>query len=769
MANIIPDGEYYLYNAGSTSRCMDVVAGAVQKANAAINLFDCLKNNAQVWTIKNEGADGATIGITCRLYGNKIGPADTSATAAVKLNASGTGVPKNVKWTVEETGNKISVGGVEYPTYYLKANGYNLYAAGTTNGSPIRMSTGTAVSSQWAFVPVKQIDDGGLFEIRSVIDTKMALDVMNYGTLNGANLQINAATGGNNQKFQINKLAENQYAIRAINSGRYLDVDSAKAKNGQNVAIWDNNNTRAQRWKILEYDDKQKVDGVECLTVSFGSYVEATGDKYMMDIEAGKAQPFQNVAIWDTNHSSAQRFLLKPTEATDPTMPVPHTVGVSNGDSGDRKTWGYVGENSTPTWSCSPAWCADNGTNHYEIRTRSRTMASATSSWRSWSEWSSWSVPPLKIASTRSWYVGDPLFGGYEWAQAKNMEVEIQVRSAGADELSLLHSGTADQVVNIYRKPAVSITAVGWTPDGLRIGFSSDYCYGTTYANIVDIRKDGKSVWNFVGSYIASFNGATGSVLILREFITTKIADGDIIDIVYQVGYDQQVVCDGRITHSIAVEYDSGTVDITPVFEKSGAHMYARVKRLGEGANIGGSRLWVEHNLAVVECPLIEQTDTEDIYEVLYPTNGDDCLVFTEACSKDQSIWGTDVSPVRFRKMSYAWTIGNKTIYLAYSIDDRARTNEQYAANYQADSLDAREYQSVSFGATRSATHTAVGIVLHDEKGQDPTDDFIALVGKHAVYRDIAGGIYDVAITDVQVSRGYGYDDIVITMIQETV
>lgn len=767
MANpIIADGEYYILNAANPAMALDVSASSLKKANAKIQVWGILKNNAQAWQIRNVGEGGNVVALTSRLYGNRIGPASTSSTAEIKLNVTGNGVPNNVTFSIAEASGTTTYGGTAYQNYTIKCGSYNMYASGTTAGSTVRVSTSTATQAQWIFVPIDQLEAGGVFEIRPAIDTKMALDVQNFGLINGSNLQIWLAAHTNNQIFAIRKESDGFYSIRDINSGRYIDVDSAIAANGRNVQIFEDNDTRAQRWNVLEYG-KMTVDGTECNIVSFGSCVTTGGADYMMDVCGASNKLNTNVQIWETNHAQQQRFALYPTTAEDANMPVPYSIGISNG-YGAGKQYGYSGNDNHITWSCSAAWCTDNGSNHYEMRYRTRSMSPTTSSWRSWSDWTAWEIPDIETSGQQAWRT-DSIDAAFEYSESKHNQIEVQIRSVGAEELALLHSKPATQVIDIYKQPIVTIPDVGWTPEGMRVGLASNYEYGTTYVKVVGIRIDGKQA--FVGDPVThGFVGDESSFIVPRDRITAAANDGSAVEFDYITGYDQQQVGDKATHVQTDITFDAGSVSVEPTFTRDGLHLYAHVKRLGSGANLGTSQLWVEHNNQVVECPLVEQTYTEDIYEVLYPTNGDTCNVFTDAWSLDKSIWGTDISTINFPHIAYAWTVGNETLYLDTFLEEAGTYAHDHAATYQVDLLDSRAQASVSFAPTQTTEHTAYGsIPVEDRDRTASVEEFEALVGTHAIFRDIKGGICNVAVTNVSVSQDEISDNITVNMIEETV
>ena len=763
MANYIDNGEYYLFNAANTNTVLDIAGSAITSSNTRMELWEPLKNNAQSWQIKNMTTENE-ISITSRIYGRRFSPVDGSATAQVVLNATNSNT--SATWKIEATGNNITVEGESYPTYYIKRGNLNLYAEGSTKGSNVRMSTGTSNQAQWAFVPIRQVNDKGLFEIRSILDPKMALDVENHGTINGTNIQIYPGTGYNNQKFVIEKRAQDQYAIRCLGSGKYVDVDSAIAANRQNIRIWEDNNTIAQRWKIYEYG-MTKHDGLDCMIVAFGSYVTPNADTYFMDVHAGNMQPFENIRLFQNMENDAQRFLLQPTEAEDTNMPSPNSLGIATAVGNNNTTsYGYTNGYIVPSWHCSAAWCSDNGINHYQIRYRSRKMKSITSVWQSWTGWSEWFIPAVKTAGTRVWYNDIEMTPEYQWSEAKNQELEIQVRCSGADDLELLHSAAIDKVFNIYRRPQITFSDIGWSINGMTVSFETDYTYGTTYLYIDSIKDGGINGEELLKEPITiEAYKQFSSYVIDREKLTHWAQDGTNLFITFRVGYDQQKICDGSDIAIKTLKYDAGTIDVEPILEGDEGHYHAKVPHLGE------ERVWVAYQGEVFECPLLEINGDYSIFEVLYPVTGAEFALFTEARASDGIKWGTDITITKYTYITYAWTVGTNTKFLRVSVGDNPTFSHTHDATYQSDKLDQRKHSSVSFAKTRTDNMTAAGVLVHDEKYKDDetVQDFEELVGTHAIFRDHYGGIHNVAVVSVSIDEHYAYDDIVVTMIEESI
>lgn len=77
-----------------------------------------------------------------------------------------------------------------------------------------------------------------------------ALDVAGMGTANGSNVQQWSYWGGENEKWMLRHLGNNQYTIIGTQSGKALDVSGWGAGNGANVHIWSYGGGANQKWTI---------------------------------------------------------------------------------------------------------------------------------------------------------------------------------------------------------------------------------------------------------------------------------------------------------------------------------------------------------------------------------------------------------------------------------------------------------------------------------------------------------------------------------------
>ncbi len=113
---------------------------------------------------------------------------------------------------------------------------WNNWASPTTTGNVRAMNAMGAVTVQ-EVTPVSNpgsLPANGTYRLIARHSGK-ALEVSNYGTANGSNVQQWGYVGASSQKWTITRLNSNQYKIIGVGSGRSLDVAGGSGADGANA------------------------------------------------------------------------------------------------------------------------------------------------------------------------------------------------------------------------------------------------------------------------------------------------------------------------------------------------------------------------------------------------------------------------------------------------------------------------------------------------------------------------------------------------------
>lgn len=754
---LVPEGDYHIVNAGNVAVAMDVFgAGTTNGSN--VQVWTRNHSNAQVWTLRYR-PDG-TLRILSRHCGKCLDLQNFRVAQGANVAIHTDNDTRAQQWDLAATGLTATVDGTEYPTYWIDLHGFdgawvvecdgvgapppgrNLCVAGR---EPL-----TSTDQHWAFVPVDPLVSGGVFEIVPMHAPNLRLDVYGNGSANGTNVQVYPHNSANSQKFYVTQESEDHWTIRHVGSGKLFDVQGASTANGANVMIHADNGGSNQRWRLVRYGDAT-VLGKRCPVVGIASWVEPTATKRWLDVEGLGTAAETNVFVHSPNEGANQDFALLPTMATDPTISVPSSLGAapSVGAGGVATLPGPA--RAYPTWNCDRSWVT-TGPNHYEYRSRRRYMRPSDSGWGAWSTWSAWSAVGYTPEGTRAWLT-DGEDGTYGFSEAKDLEVEFQVRCVGVGETESLVGQAAGATFRVTREPALVVERAAMTGEGLRLGVSSDYACGRATMLVTSVVAGG------VERLAADAWVDPDDPVVPMSSLASWPPDGSDAVVSWRVGSD--LVPDFGVAHSqaVAVSYDSGEGAEPSLARGAGRTLSAAVP--------GDARMWV-----VCDGEARELVRREDgTFCVDYP-QGRGFDLWT--CVRDGDGWSTDVTHVAAsdplvtsRTAAHAWTLPDgRAVALEVRDGDPLSTERSSQASHETSELDARPLLTVDFRHARSVSFTAEGALVDGHTEADVAD-FEALPGTHALYRSPHGHVARVAVTSVATSHRRGHQVVTVEMMEE--
>lgn len=759
MARPITEGEYLIVNVKNTGMALDV-SGANRNNGANVQIWNILNSRAQLFTVRYDSSDN--VRILAAFTGKSVDAASKSANANVQQWTNND--ERYQKWTLVATGNNVTFKSKSYPSYKIRLAGTSLLldAAGTaaSAGSNCLLSNDTGATDQhWIFVPRPKLRSGGVYEIHSAVDPRYVVAVGSSSKTDGANVLLWQSVGINDQKWVITEEETDKWRVRNVNSGKFFDIKGNEAKNGATIVQWGEPiSVRHQQWKILERDTEDHVyNGVNCAFVSFGAYgVTSDGNTYMLHSYNSTATNNADVNLWEDAGGNGYRWLLYPTSATDQTIPIPANLELVYA-VGDNVRWTHVAQGSAyATWTCTKSW-TNVGPNHYEWRMRKRYMLSSSSTWADWTDWTAWETANYTQSGTRAW-LADPIDGSYDIAQYKNLQVSFQVRCVGVEETESLVGQAATQDFYFLWKPTYTFPSAGITPEGLRIGYTSDYTAGMSDLLIYNLAVNGKNVLK--RNFKADELEASGSFLIPYDYLSEPVADGAAVTFGYHAGTDQiSYILEARGTVTAHEDAGSGLA-VAPTLELAAGRM------LKATVPYEDARMWL-----MVDGETVELEGENGVFLIPYPF-AKDFTLFTSAV--DGNSWGTNSTlvkkenPLVINKECHAWNWDGGA-FLLEANSDALVTDRELKPVYEANVLNSRKHESVSFATTVRSSYTAVGLML-DNVTESTHEMLEALVAaQHVRYRAPSGEIADVAITGASYTRHSEHTFVQIDMIEETV
>ena len=283
----IPDGTYTIGMHEDSAYKVDIYS---QSTDNGVKAHAWSQNyvNSQKFVFQKDGADTYTI---CNVNSGKyLEVAYGGANGEYKVTQCHYTGADAQRWYLAKQGDG---------SYSLinKATGkyMDLSGGSVANGTDIQTwaSNGSAAQKFW-LTPVDTLMDG-VYTVRCAADASWGWDISGYSMDSGANLQV----WNSQHKFVIQHGEDGYYTIRALGSGKNLDVSDGKADDGTNIIQYDANSKDNQKWLIIP-----NTDGTY-------SFVSKCNGKYIDQNGGGNPYNGQNIACWTGNGTSAQKWTLQ--------------------------------------------------------------------------------------------------------------------------------------------------------------------------------------------------------------------------------------------------------------------------------------------------------------------------------------------------------------------------------------------------------------------------------------------------------------------------
>lgn len=591
----------------------------------------------------------------------------------------------------------------------------------------------------------------GLYELRTMLNTGMALDVYCAAMTNGANVDIYAANGTNAQKFYVKSEADG-YSLQIESSGKFVDVRGAGAANHVNVQQWEDNDTRAQRWTIAETGQTVTIGGVSCQVVTLRSSV-STSTAYMMDVTNAFTSNKTNVQLFQSNGTDAQKWALLPTELLDTSLSAPASLGwVAAVGNTDAQLARFEATKLYPTWKYPTSWPASRAT--FAIRYRSRTVGATSIG--AWSAWNAWTVAPCTVRGGRAWLTA----GLPAAATGKALEYEFQVRARTTNASNRpIHSNTTTATLRAAKLPTTTLASAAINYSTLDLGITTDYSAGTSKVRITSIQRDGMELLSEPYEAAGLEDGGAVAVPMGALSLDLPLAAGDSLTVQYQVGTDAYAGWRAAQTANLTAEYSAGhTLDMASTWMLSDGRLLAVVV-----PEVGTELVWT-----VIGRKLYPAYQTADGWRAIYPFGQDFKLYIT---GTDGTAWGDymlDVSAADMPKGCHAWSWDGGQ-FLLEVVDGFMSTERQINAQADAASLNSREWETVHYSDTLQGTFDAVGTIGREITESDKAGLMALIRAHHVLYRAPAGEIADVGIDSVSYSSLLTRTEVKVSMTQESI
>lgn len=309
MANqyrdVISDGTYYITSSKNTSYTLDVSGGSkVDFGN--IQLYQYNGTVAQGWKISHDAQGYVTF---INVGSNRaIDLFKGTATNWQNVNQYSSNGTYAQKWIVTNEGNGFKIMSAIDTNYVL-----DIASGKVHNSSNIQVYKSNDTAAQrWYFntfeSPRQKLDNMAkkynaeieetTYVISNFANPNYTIDVSMASKSNYANVWLFNSNNTAAQKWTVKKDSVGYITFINVGSSKALDVQKAVAKSGTNIWQYQYNDTYAQKWIA-----KKNTDG--SLT-----FVSALDPNYVLDISSGKVVNYQNIQLYQSNGTNAQKFKL---------------------------------------------------------------------------------------------------------------------------------------------------------------------------------------------------------------------------------------------------------------------------------------------------------------------------------------------------------------------------------------------------------------------------------------------------------------------------
>ena len=379
-------------------------------------------------------------------------------------------------------------------------------------------------------------------------------------------------------------------------------------------------------------------------------------------------------------------------------------------------------------------------------------------SWEAGS-WSRWRAADYGRSGGRFW-AAEPVDVAYDLSKFKNLRCEWQVRCVGNTESTrLLVGGSATCACYAPFMPALSIGKLGWSPDGLRVEYSSDYGKGTNYVRVESV-KSGKAEI-LLKPYESQGNDSSSTFLVPQSSLRRRVEDGEELTVTAKVGTDQLKWFWKQYSATLPAPYDSGSSALEiEVSDNGDGTLVATV------AELGTTHAYIAYGDRMDRLEYLGTAGGKSSYLVPYPF-GTPYSIYAASVSKDGDTWGTaSLDMPASKERMHAWTAGKVHVALKVT-DDGGGLVDSYTEEADAESyrLVGREHEHVQFGGTYGGSLPVTGASLDQESDYEAFRNLLR--AHYALYRSPAGHTYEVAVKSVSFGQRPGYMAVKVDQVQE--
>lgn len=582
------------------------------------------------------------------------------------------------------------------------------------------------------------------------------------------------------QIFQVSTVTVGSTSYRQfanLKSGKVLEAYSGNAVSGGSVTQfrrWDPtayaDNAAGQMWTVSDTGDTETVNGTEYPLYKISSRKDAS---VVMDCYGGSSADMTKVWLYrdwgSADGYAAQRWVFHRDSELSSALPVPCSVGRSSAD-GDAPTTGAMSVQSASA-TLNPSFvCASGG---FQLRYRRRFRKSGTDSWTAWGSWTSPS------GSTAEFGWGDPwsasfsssqpngnqrcptaISCGYDLTAYDSSEMQVCVRrfDATGHAYGAAHGGCATETTSVVWRPTVTLGAVGYGPDGLTIGYSTDWTRGGNSIASLSASVGGSTLFDGL-----SFDGlpASGHVTVPPSSLASTPADGASISLSFSFSTLDGTFYGYALSGTVAYDADGG-ISLSPTYREIDGKLLQVTLPAYAGCSV-----WMERTRDG-RTDLVDAEHPTSTTWVLAPPLNESPHIFISAYKSDGT-WGVrDDRPDAISCSDCVWNWDGGHAFLRYgsgSAPSESHSLERDSTTVQPNGSD---FGVTIFNHVSKRSISVSGTAVHGDTGADVPDFEALSTCDYATFRTPYGFTSPVAVKKVSFDHGVSSDDVSIDMEEQS-
>lgn len=778
----IDDGTYVIVNAANTSLAIDS-RGATDGNNSNVWLFTRNSTDAQFVTVFTRSDGTRQLMFACT--GKCVDVVNGTVAQGQNVQQHTDNGSSAQQWTITALdGETVTIDGTSYQLYkiYLTETDteYLLEYEGTgtpVSGGNLCIARDETVSDdqKWAFIPANPVATG-TYIIHPKVDTRLALDVQGSSHGIGAHVIVSGShvgSGtdyGNNQVVWLRQYDDNGRAKLAFcHTFMLCEIfDMNTAKSGTHVCQCGDYGGTDQQWIITPHGTTT-LNGLTVPCYQLRNYA-AQGTPLLMDVCGGGTTPGTHVQIYTQNNSAAQDFCFEPTSMVAPALPVPSILGLTT-DEGGSGASSSVAANGSPEFRA--AWSAAGTTWQVRYRYRTRAVGHSLSNWGQWLSaadntaanegWGSTWLPNVTTENTSVKTTGVLTLPVVDCETNDYAEMQVEVRAFETDYQGksglTAHGNPGMSTIKLCWKPTLTITGLGWSPDGLIVSYKTDYPRGGNTITVNSVMVDeGEKVYSALAKTLSVDGlGQTGTFIVPLANLSHIPADGSTVTIVATLRTDAWTV-NSSGNDEVAYTENNG-ITLVPVFQNT--DRYTTIAAIPVHDETSVWAVW-DDNVQKIE-PFVTE-DGYVKYEIIPPL-GVDFRIHAMVRDSDGS-WATvasDHEPISAGVCVWNWESdrGQRCAIVNYNSDKAIEQDDTRKADVQTITTTGRTRPVYRFGPTQTRNMDVNGSLVEDEDAKWSTRaSLVELLEAHfAWFRNPRGELCRVAITGLSTphdSAAYG-------------